>query len=170
MHNPEIITDILTDSADLVQESNKALTPYFNNYIVFNLDDTIHTKTLKNGNIKNYNSFQLACKSIRAYITNQDKKQYKKLSYCIGYTDNGTEVLTTKKPKNDITNIEEEQKTAFISKYNLTTIEQDILLSVLNNCDYKATMEKLNISKDMFYRALKSAKEKILKQDKRIQL
>lgn len=52
--NPSITTEIFSNAADLVQESNKTLTPYFCNNVVFSLDDTIYTKTLKNGNIKNY--------------------------------------------------------------------------------------------------------------------
>ena len=170
LNNPEIITDILTETADLIQTANETLTPYFLNQVIFNLDDIIFTKQLKNGNLKEYNAFQLACKSIRAYIQEQDKRQFKKLSYSLGYTENGNEILTTKRPKNDITDIEQDQKQKFINKYNLTSLEQEILLLTLNGLDYKAIINQLNISKDMFYRALKSAKEKIAKQDKRIKL
>lgn len=170
MNNPEIITDIITDSGDLLQVAKLTLLPYFANPVPFKLSDTLYTITLKNGNVKNYNAFDLTCKSIRKYIDNQDKKQYKKMYYVEGYTESNTEVLTTKKPENDITDIETETKEKFVSRYNLTTIEENIILSVLNNCDYKATMENLHISKDMFYRALKSAKEKILQADKRIKL
>jgi predicted DNA-binding protein (UPF0251 family) len=170
MHNPDISTDILTDSADLIQESNKALTPYFNNLVVFDLADIIYTRQLKNGNIKEYNAFQLACKSIRSYITEQDKKQYKKLGYSLGFTDNGQEVITTKKPKNDISNIEQEQKQSFISKYNLTNIEQLAILEKLNGLNTTETADKMQVSKRTIERALKSAKEKILKADKRIKL
>ena len=170
MHNPEILTDILTDSADLIQESNKTLVPYFCNLVVFNLDDIIYTKQLKNGNIKEYNAFSLACKSIRTYISNQDKRQYKKLAYCIGYTDNGTEVITTKKPKNDITDIETESRKAFINKYPLTSAEQTAILHQLNGLTTTEIAEKMQVSKRTIERLLKSAKEKILKVDKRVQL
>lgn len=170
MHNTDILTDILTDSADLIQESNKALTPYFKSLVVFDLDDIIYTKALKNGNVKNYTAFQLACKSIRSYITNQDKKQYKKLAYCIGYTDNGTEVLTTKKPKNNIADIETESRQAFINKYPLTNAEQTAILNQLNGLTTTEIAEQMQVSKRTIERLLKSAKEKILKADKRIQL
>jgi len=168
MHNADLLTDILTDSADLIQESNKTLTPYFNNLVIFNLDDTIYTKTLKNGNIKNYTAFQLACKSIRSYITNQDKKQYKKLGYCIGYTENGTEVITTKKPKNSIEDIEQESRKAFINKYPLTNAEQVAILNQLNGLSTTEQAEQMQVSKRTIERLLKSAKEKILKADKRV--
>jgi predicted DNA-binding protein (UPF0251 family) len=171
MHNTEILNEIFSDSADLIQESVKELTPYFNNYIAFNLQDTIYTKTLKNGNVKNYNSFQLACKSIRAYITNQDKKQYKKLGYCIGYTENGKEVITTKKPKNDITDIEQESRKTFIKKYHfLTSAEQTAILNQLNGLTTTEQAEQMQVSKRTIERLLKSAKEKILVNDKRVQL
>lgn len=168
MHNPEILTDILTDSADLVQESNKALIPYFNNLVIFDLQDTIYTKTLKNGNIKNYNVFQLACKSIRAYIQNQDKKQYKKLSYSLGFTDNGTEILTTKRPKNDITDIKQEQKQNFIDKYNLTTLQEQIILDTINGLTVKEIADKMQVTTRAIQKALARAKEQIAKLDKRV--
>ena len=78
--------------------------------------------------------------------------------------------MTTKRPKNDIADIHSQIKENFISKYNLTPLQQEILLLTLNGLDYKAIMERLNISKDMFYRALKNAKEIIASVDNRIKL
>lgn len=170
LHNPDLSPDTLTDSADLIQESIKALTPFFCSPIAFSLDDTIYTKVLKNGTEKNYTAFQFACKSIREYITAQDKRQYKKLSYIVGYTDNGTEILTTKKPKNDITDIDNEKRTAFLNRYRLTDTEQTALANLLNGKSTTETADQLQVSKRTIERALKSAREKIAKVDKRIQL
>jgi hypothetical protein len=170
LHNPEIITDIFTDSADLLQVAKLTLIPYFNNIVVFGLDDVLYTHTLKNGNVKNYNAFQLACKSSRAYIQNQDKKQYKRLAYCIGFTDSGAEVLTTKKPENDITDIETESRKAFVNKYPLTNAEQTAILNHLNGLSTTESAEQMQVSKRTIERALKSAREKIQAIDKRIKL
>ena len=169
MHNTESI-DTFTDAADLIQESNAALLPYFCRNVVFELEDTIFTKQLKNGNVKNYNAFQLACKSIRSYITEQDKKQYKKLAYSLGYTDNGKEILTTKRPKNEIDHIEQDQRKNFVARYNLTSIEQKAILNHLNGTNTTESAESLQVSKRTIERALKSAREKILKADKRVKL
>lgn len=167
MHNGQP-QDSFSDSADLIQESNKTLIPYFNNNIVFDLDDIIFTKQCKNGNIKEYTAFQVACKSIRAYIQAQDKKQYKKLSYVIGFTENGKQVTTTKKPKNDIADIEQEQRKRFISKYHLTDFEQVAILNHINGLSTTESAEKLQVSKRTIERALKSARDKISSIDKRI--
>ena len=170
LNNAEILTDILTDGADLIQQAILTLTPFFNSPVQFSLTDTIYTKQCKNGNLKNYTAFQLACKSIRDYITAQDKKQYKKIAYCIGYTDNGTEILTTKRPKNDITDISTETKTAFIKQYRLTDMEQTALLYKLNGYNTTATANILNVSKRTIERALSSARQKIALADNRIKL
>ena len=170
MHNAEITTDILSDTADLIQESTATLTPYFTAPVVFSLDDIIYTKQLKNGNLKEYTAFQLACKTIRAYITAQDKKQYKKLAYVIGITDNGNQVTTTKRPKNDISDTTTEQQTAFIKRYRLTDAEQTAILNHINGKSTTETAEQMGVSKRTIERLLKSAREKIAKADNRIKL
>lgn len=164
-------SETLTDAIDLVQVASETLVPFFCSEIVFDLSDTIHTKTLKNGNVRNYTAFSLACKSIREYITNQQQnRQYKKLAYVCGYTDNGTEVLTTKKPKDDITDIDTDTRTAFLNKYHLTATEQTAIAEMLNGNTTTATAEKMQVSKRTVERLIKSAKEKILAQDNRIAL
>ena len=170
LNNPHIITDILTDTADLIQEAKTTLVPYFFNNAIFNLQDTIYTKTLKNGNEKNYNAFQLACKTIRAYITEQDKKQYKKIAYCIGYTDNGTEILTTKRPKNDIDDIGQEQRQKFVAKYNLTPLQAEILLDTINGKTVKEIADKMQVTPRAIQKALARAKEQIQAVDKRVKM
>lgn len=165
------ITETLTDAVDLVQVASAEIIPYFNNCIVFDLVDTVYTKTLKNGNVKNYTVFALACKSIRKYITDQQQtRQYKKQAYIIGYTDNGTEILTTKKPKNDITDISTTDRQKLLNKYNLTEQEQQAILHKLNGLTTTETSKKMQVSKRTIERTLKSAKNKILAIDKRIKL
>jgi predicted DNA-binding protein (UPF0251 family) len=162
--------EIITDAFDLVQIASETITPYFQSNAIFTLSDTVYTKTLKNGNEKNYTIFSLACKGIREYITAQQQRQYKKLSYSLGYTDNGTEILTTKKPKNDITDTTETDRTNLLNKYNLTTQEQTALLYLFDGLNTTETAEKMQVSKRTIERALKSAREKIQATEKRIRL
>ena len=163
--------ETITDAFDLVQTACETLTPYFCNNVIFNLSDTIYTRTLKNGNVRNYTAFSLACKSIRKYITDQTQtKTAKKLHYVIGYTDNGTEITTTKKPKNDITDIEQEHRTKMLNRYNLTEQEQTAILYLFDGLTTTETAEKMQVSKRTIERALKSAREKIQSTDKRIKL
>ena len=117
-------SDILTDCADLIQEASLALIPYFKNNVVFSLNDTIYTRVLKNGCEKSYNAFSLACKSIRDYISSHDKRQFKKLFYLVGYTENGTAILTTKKP---IDTLEDINPQAYFKKCRLTMAQQEVL-------------------------------------------
>lgn len=168
--NPNNLTDIFTDTADLIQESNAILTPYFIAPIPLNIDDVLYTKVLKNGNVRNYTAFQLSCKAIRKYITEQQQKQFKKISYVVGIADNGEQVTTTKRPKNDISGITATQRKYFIMSYNLTAIEQTAILNKLNGLSTTEQAEKMQVSKRTIERALKSAKEKISKADHRIKL
>ena len=163
-------TDILTDAVDLVQIASLEIIPYIQSTIIFNLSDTVYTRTLKNGNEKSYTVFSLACKSIREYITAQQHKQYKKLSYCIGYTDNGTEILTTKKPKNDISDTTETDRKNLLKRYDLTAQEETALLYLLNGLTTTETADKMQVSKRTIERALKSGKEKIKLLDKRVRV
>lgn len=163
------VTDTLSDAIDLVQVANETITPYIQSNVIFDLSDIVYTKTLKNGNEKNYTVFSLACKSIRKYITDQQQtKQYKKQYYCIGFTDNGTEILTTKKPDNDITDITETDRQKMLSRYNLTEQEQTAILCKFDGLSTTETSDKIQVSKRTIERALKSAREKIQAIDKRV--
>lgn len=163
------ISENLSDAIDLVQVASATIIPFICSNAQFKLTDTVYTKVLKNGNEKNYTVFSLACKSIREYITSQQQtRQYKKLSYIIGYTDNGTEVLTTKKPKDDITDIESETRQAMLNKYKLTEQEQNAINYLFDGLTTTETAEQMQISKRTVERALKSAKEKIKTIDKRV--
>lgn len=168
LHNPHNTTDIFSDCADLIQEAIYILVPYITAPVPLSPDDILYTHTQKNGNERSYNAFQLACKAIRSYISNQGTKQYKKLSYIVGFTDEGEQVTTTKRPKNDINDINENSKTQFFSKYGLTPFEQIALFDKLNGKSTTETATANNTSKRTAERALKSAKEKIAKADKRI--
>ena len=168
--NNQNTDETITDAFDLVQIASETITPYFQSNAIFTLNDTVYTKTLKNGNEKNYTIFSLACKGIREYITAQQQRQYKKLSYSLGYTDNGTEILTTKKPKNDITDTTETDRQNLLNKYNLTAQEQTAILYLFDGLNTTETAEKMQVSKRTIERALKSAKEKIQATDKRIRL
>ena len=163
--------EVLSDAIDLVQVASLAILPYFQSNVKFSLADTVYIKVLKNGNEKSYTVFSLACKSIREYITAQTTtRQFKKLHYVIGYTDNGTEITTTKRPKNDITDTDTEQRKTFISRYKLTEQEQTAILHLFDGLTTTETAEKMQISKRTVERALKSAREKIQAKDKRIAL
>lgn len=162
--------ETITDAFDLVQIASETISPYFQSTAIFSLSDTVYTKTLKNGNEKSYTIFSLACKGIRDYITAQQQRQYKKLSYIVGYTDNGNVILTTKKPKNDITDTTETDRNNLLNKYNLTAQEQTALLYLFDGLNTTQTAEQMQVSKRTIERALKSAKEKIQSIDKRIRL
>lgn len=165
------ITENLSDAIDLVQVASETIIPFICSTAQLKLTDTVYTKVLKNGNEKNYTLFSLACKAIREYITKQQQtRQYKKLAYVIGYTDNGTEITTTKRPKNDISDTDTETKQNFLNKYKLTEQEQTAILHLFDGLTTTETAEKMQVSKRTIERALKSAKEKILTKDKRIQL
>ena len=167
----QMLEETVTDAIDLVQVATVEIIPYLTSMIQFNLNDTIYTKTLKNGNEKNYTLFALACKGIRKYITDQQQtRQYKKQSYILGYTDNGTEILTTKRPKNDISEITSNDKLKFLRQYNLTELEQKALYYKLNGLTTEQIAQHNNVSKRTIERLLKSAKEKIKAIDKRIKL
>lgn len=163
--------ETLTDAIDLVQVASEKLIPFICSTLVFNLSDTVYTKTLKNGNEKSYSVFALACKGIREYITSQQQtRQYKKQAYIIGYTDNGTEILTTKRPKNDITDISTHNKVQFLKRYNLTSQEQTALFNLLKGKTTTEIADYMQVSKRTIERAIKSGKEKIQAIDKRIVL
>ena len=152
------------NSIDLIQEIRLALTPFVCSDIVINTDTVIYTKQLKNGNIKDYTLFKLACNTIRKYIQAQGQKQYKKLAYFIVYTDNNEPIYTTKKPKDDMNDITEQKRIDFLNGYGLTTVERDIMLHYINGLKVTDISPLVNMSFEATKKALYRAKQKIKKE------
>ena len=155
---------ILSDCADVIQECITALLPFYKLKIALNLSTVIHTKVCQNGNEKNYNVFQFACKSIRAYVNAQQQKQYKKQYYITGYTDSGSEVLDTKRPKTDLSVMDDDQKIEFLEQFStLTTQEHNVLLYFVKGYKLEQIAIELNLTYDNIRKIMSRAKAKLPK-------
>ena len=153
---------ILSDCADIMQECIAALLPFYSSKIALNLSTVIYTKVCQNGNEKSYNVFQFACKSIRAYINGLQQKQYKKQYYITGYTDSGAEVLDTKRPKTDLTVIDDDKKIEFLEQFSTLTVnEHNVLLLFLKGLKLEQIAIKLNLSYDNTRKIMSRAKAKL---------
>lgn len=152
-----------SNSIDLIQEVATALLPFVRLDIDIEKDTVIYTKILKNGNEKNYTLFSLACYTVRQYMTAQAQKQYKKQYYCIGFTDNGTEILTTKKQKTTCENISTATKQNILNRYQLTAKQQKVIILYADGLNVEQIANTLQISfedaKKTLYRAKKQIKE-----------
>ncbi len=161
--------ETISKAYDLIQTAKIVIWEILSQPIAINFDSIVYTKVLKNGNEKNYTLFSLTCKTIRKYIEDQKQtKQYKKLHYVIGYTDNGTEITTTKRPKNDITDIEQKTAIEFIKHCNLTATEQYVISMTLQGKTSEDIATAKQVTMRAVQKALKSAKQKILAKHKEI--
>ena len=152
-----------SDAMDLYNIAYMQIWEYLHVSAPLTLSDTVLTVTNKSGNEKNYTIFQTACKSIREYIRTWSKSDnYKKIRYLIGYTENGEQVTTSKRPKDDINDINTDTIKSFFNRHNLTTREQEILSLYIKgeNTDTIATLLNLNIR--TIQRDIKTAKAKFI--------
>lgn len=158
-----------SDAFDLFILAYTQVWQYLKGNAPLSLDDTVLTIVNKSGKEKNYTIFQTACKSIREYIRSWSTTDgYKKLHYLIGYTENGKAITTRKKPQDDLTDIEQEQKTAFLNRYKLTAQQQEIMLLVIDGKKPLEISTTLNIPLRTVQDNIKKAKAKISINDKRI--
>lgn len=154
-------TATYSDAMDLYNIAFMQVWEYLNSSAPLTLADTVETKVLKNGDEKNYTIFQTACKSIREYIHSWSKSdQYKKLHYIIGYTENGSQVTSSKRPPDTLTDIDEDTRKAFFIKYGLTAHEQDIISLLIKGENADSIALLLNTPKVTIYKQMAKAKAK----------
>lgn len=154
-------TEIYSDAFDLFIIAYVETWKYLKTSAPLTLNDTVYTRALKNGSEKNYTIFQTACKEIREYIRSWSKTQdFKKLHYIIGFTDNGEQVTTSAKPQDDLTDIDENTKTAFFNKYGLTAQQQEIISLVIRGEKADTISTLLNIPLRTVQDNIKKAKAK----------
>ena len=154
-------TQNYSDAFDLFNLAYMTIWEYLNSTAPLNLDDVVLTVAKKNGEEKNYTLFQTACKSIREYIHSWSKTdQYKKLHYIVGIADNGQQVTTSKRPQDDLTDITDQQKTAFFTAHGLTAREQEILNLYIKGENAESIATALNLNLRMVQRDIKTAKAK----------
>lgn len=155
------LTAIYSDAMDIYHTAYFEVWQILKNSVPLSLDDTVFTRQLKNGDVKNYTVFQVACKSIREYIHAWSKgDQYKKLHYVIGFTDKGEQVTTSKRPQDDLTDIDEKTKNRFFNKYGLTAKEQEIIKLKMQNKDAEEIAYLLNIPCVTVWKNIARAKAK----------
>lgn len=155
------LTEIYSDTFDLFTIAYIETWQYLKSTAPLTLNDTVYTKVLKNGNEKNYTIFQSACKEIRKYIHTWSKgDQYKKLHYVIGFTDNGEQVTTSKRPQDNLQGITAEDKKHLFNKYGLTAQQQDIMHLVINGEKADTISTLLNIPLRTVQDNIKKAKAK----------
>ena len=154
-------TSNYSDAFDLFSLAYVTIWQYLHTDHPLTLDDIVLTIPKKNGDEKNYTLFQTACKSIREYIhgwSNTDP--YKKLYYVIGITDNGQQVTTSKRPKDDLSDLDPKTITAFFTRHGLTAREQEIICLYIDGETAEQIAESLNLNLRMVQRDIKSAKAK----------
>ena len=149
------------NAIDLIQEVRNALIPFVYLPIEINPDTVIYTKILKNGNEKDYNLFSLACNTIRKYIQSHAQKEYKKQAYCIGFTDEGKPIYTTKRPTDNLEDLKKEVRQAFLNQYGLTAKEQEVIAHYINGLKIQDIMPLVNMTFEATKTTLRRAKEKI---------
>lgn len=154
-------TENYLDSIDLLQEVFCSLSPFVCSDILINDDTIIYTKQLKNGGVKDYTLYKFACNTIRKYIQSKAQKEYKKQAYIIGYKDNGEPVYTTKRPKDNLTDINENTRKAFINQYGLTAKEQEIIAHYINGLKVADIAPLVNMTFEATKKALYRAKQTI---------
>ena len=140
------LQEIYSDAMDIYHTAYLEVWQILHRQTPLNLDDTVLTIVQKNGNEKNYTIFQTACKSIRDYIRSwSSRDDFKKLQYVIGFAENGEQVTTSHKPKDDLQGIEEEHYTAFFNKYGLTDKQATICHLLINGETPQSIASALNI-------------------------
>ncbi len=149
------------DSIDLIQEIRQALTPFICSDIIIEENTIVYTKQLKNGSVKDYTLFKLACNTIRKYIQAQGQKQYKKLAYVIGMKDNNEPVYSTKRPVDTMEDLTDQKRKTLLSKYNLTAQEQKIMLHYINGLKPVDIAPLVNMTFEATKKALYRAKQTI---------
>ena len=157
-HNTE---KAFCNTIDIYQTACVAVIPFVLSDTELTENTIVHTKQLKNGSEKDYTLYRLACNAIRQYIQAQAQKQYKKKGYLIGYTDEGKPVYTTKKPKDDLTDIDEHNRTAILDRYNLTAREQEIIKLYVDGLGVAEIAEKVGMTFEGTKKALYRAKQTI---------
>lgn len=150
-----------SDAMDLFNIAYMQVWEYLHTTAPLTLDDTVLTIVQKNGNEKNYTIFQTACKSVREYIHSWSKSDnYKKIRYIIGIADNGEAVTSKDRPTDTLTDITDQQKTAFFNRYGLTAREQEILNLYIKGEPTESIATALNLNLRMVQRDIKTAKAK----------
>ena len=156
------LTAIYSDAMDLFTTAYMTLWQYLRTSAPLNFDDIVLTIPKKNGEEKNYTLFQTACKSIRESIHQWSKTDnFKKLHYIIGYTDEGEEITSSKRPKDDITDIDKATRTAIFDRYGLTAQQQEVIyllakgestatISVLLNIPLRTVQDNVTKAKAKF--------------------
>lgn len=137
------LTAIYSDAMDIYQTAFFEVWQILSRAVPLTLEDAVQTRVLKNGTEKNYTIFQTACKAIREYIHSWSTSQdFKKLHYVLGYTENGEQVTTSKRPKDDLADIDETDRTRLFKKHGLTAQQQEVLSLVIRgeNADTIATL------------------------------
>lgn len=136
---------------------------FLNKPIQLNFDDIVFTKTLKNGREINRNLYQHIKQQVFDDIHNWSisaTENYKTLHYVTGITDEGKQVTTSKRPQDDLTDIDETAKKQFCKKYNLTAREQETILLFIQKKTVQEIAIELNITDVTAYQTLDRAKKK----------
>ena len=150
-----------SDAFDLFNVAYVAIWEYLNTTAPLTLEDVVLTVVNKSGTEKNYTIFQVACKSIREHIHSWSKSDtFKKLHYIIGIADNGDLVTSSKRPQDELTDIDQSTKAEFFNRYGLTAREQDIISLYIKGETTETIAELLNLNLRMVQRDIKTAKAK----------
>lgn len=161
-HNGDY-TAIYSDAMDLFSVAYLELWQYFSALVPLALTDTVYTRVLKNGTEKDYTLFQVACKSIREYIHSwSGKDDFKRLHYCIGFTDDGKQVTTSTRPQDDLQGITDNDRARLFSKYGLTAQQQDIIALVINGESAESIARLLGIPLRTVQDNIKKAKARFI--------
>ena len=155
------ITAIYSDAMDIYQVAYFEVWKVLDLSVPLTLNDTVYTQALQNGNEKNYTIFQTACKSIRDYIHSWSKSQdLKKLHYLIGYTESGKQITTSKRPQDDLQDIDEQDRKKTFNKYGLTAQQQEIISLVIRGEKAETIATLLNMPLRTAQDNIKKAKAK----------
>ena len=153
--------DIYTDSMDLFTTAYMTIYAYLRTPAPLTLDDIVLTIPKANGEEKNYTIYQTACKTIREYIhTWSTSAEYKKLHYIIGFTDDGRQITTSKRPADDLADITDRDRVNLYKRYGLTARECAVLDMTINGDSAEEIADMLHITAVTVWQTLARAKAK----------
>lgn len=150
-----------SDAFDLFKEAYVMLWGYLSAPVPLTLADTVRTHEKQDGTLKEYNLFNVASQSVREYINAQSRRDdFKRIQYFLGYTEEGKQITTGKRPKTDTSTITDEERAQFARKYNLTAREQEVIFLVAKGESAQTISALLNIDRKTAERTILNAKKK----------
>lgn len=158
------LTEIFGDTIPLYDLAYVTINEYLTKLVPLTITDTVYTTTLKNGKEKNYTLYQYAQKIIKEDIrawNSTNGAELKKIRYLMGYTEDGKQITSTKRPLDELADITSKEKADFLKSYGLTAREQKILyLNKFERVSEEDIAILLNLSKVTVYQTIARAKAK----------